>query len=299
MRASRRTVAMLTLVLALVWSTRPALGDVTTQTDITYAKVGDRELQVDMCSPEGDGPFPAIVFIHGGGWRGGARQGYRGAIVAAARRGYVAVTVTYRLTDPDKEGKATNPFPACVYDVKAAVRWLRAHAKDYHVDPDRIGATGGSAGGHLVLMLGTTDKSAGLEGDEGYPDQSSRVQAVVNEFGPTDMAELYRTSKGAAPIVASFLAGTPDDAAETYRKASPVTYVSKDDPPTLTIHGGADPLVPPAQAKLFDAAMKKAGATSELLILEGQGHGFRGEANQKAHEAMFAFFDKYLKGKGN
>jgi dipeptidyl aminopeptidase/acylaminoacyl peptidase len=182
-----------------------------------------------------------------------------------------------------------------VHDVKADVRWLRANAAKYKVNPDRIGATGGSAGGHLSLMLGVTDPSHKLEGEGGHTDQSSRVQAVVNYFGPTDMKHLAETSPGAAPIVATFLNGAPDAATENYRASSPITYVSKDDPPVLTIHGTADKLVPPDQAELFDEALREAGGAHTLLLLEGQGHGFPGEAGLKAQSAMYEFFDKHLK----
>lgn len=286
------------LVLAIILAVPLAdlaAAEIEQHPNLTYKTVGDRALQVDLAKPEGDGPFPAIVFIHGGGWRGGNRAGYRSMIRQAAERGYVAITVTYRLTEADEGGKAKNPFPAQVHDVKCAVRWLRANAKEYGVDPKRIGATGGSAGGHLSLMLGTTDASAKLEGD-GYTDRPSRVQAVVNYFGPTDMPRIAETSKGATPIVSSFLDGDYATKPEVWRQASPITYVSKDDPPTLTIHGAEDTLVPVDQAKRFDEAMKEAGANHELLILEGQGHGFRGEAADRASDALFRFFDTHLKG---
>ena len=127
--------------------------------------------------------FPAIVFIHGGGWYQGSRQGYRGQIMEAARRGYVAATISYRLMKFDEEKNETTTaapnFPAQIHDAKAAIRWQRANANNYHVDPDRIGVTGGSAGGHLSLLVGLTDARSNLEGDGGNPDQSSRVQAVV------------------------------------------------------------------------------------------------------------------------
>jgi acetyl esterase/lipase len=263
---------------------------------VPYREVDGRKLELDIAYPaDNSQKHPAILFIHGGGWRGGNRQIYRRAIEEAAGRGYVAATVTYRLTEPDKDGRAAHPFPAAVHDVKAAVRYLRENAERYGIDAERIGATGGSAGGHLSLMLGVTDEDDGLEGKTDADDPGTRVQAVVNVFGPTDMAHLHATSRGAAPIVATFLAGTPDNAADAYRQSSPITHVTKDDPPTLTIHGTADTLVPPDQAELFDQAMKKAGATHELLLLEGQGHGFRGEANTQANEAMYRFFDKHLK----
>jgi len=289
-------VVMLSLVVVVLSSVlMPARADIVEATDLTYGKGGDRELKLDLARPDAEGPFPAIVFVHGGGWRGGHRAHYRRQVVEAARRGYVAVTVTYRLTEADADGRARHPFPIQVNDVKCAVRWLRANAAKYHVDPERIGATGGSAGGHLSLMLGLTDASAKLEGDGGHPRQSSRVQAVVNYFGPTDMLELHRTTVGGKEIVASFLGGTPDEVRPRYVASSPISYVSKDDPPVLTIHGTADRLVPTDQARLLDKKMKAAGVPHTLLLIEGQGHGFGGEAGAKAAKAAFEFFDEHLK----
>lgn len=270
-------------------------GEIVKEGPITYCTAGGKELQLDMARPAGEGPFPAIVFVHGGGWEGGNRAGYLGYIQLAAKKGYVAATVSYRLTQPDAKGKAKFPFPAQVNDVKCAVRWLRANAAKYKVDPNRIGATGGSAGGHLSLMLGVTDASAGLEGDGGFADQSSQVQCVVNIFGPTDMPHIAKSTGGAAPIVARFLGGKPDEVPEAYKKSSPITYVKKELPPILTIHGTADTLVPPDQAERFDKAMREAGANHTLLLLNGQGHGFNGPAAIQANDATFEFFDKHLK----
>lgn len=295
-RPACRLLIVLMCITVLVWrACSSADAEIVQEENITYGKGGDRALKLDLARPEGDGPFPAVVFIHGGGWRGGHRAGYRGEIAEAARRGYVAVTVSYRLTEADDQGKAKYPFPAQVHDVKCAVRWLRANAARYRVDPKRIGATGGSAGGHLSLMLGLTDAKAQLEGTGGHADRSSRVQAVVNYFGPTDMIELCRTSSGAKPIVASFLDGTPEEVRDRYLAASPTKYVSKDDPPTLSLHGADDRLVPSDQARLLDKKLKAAGASHTLVLLDGQGHGFRGEASAKAKTAMYEFFDKHLK----
>src|SRR5581483_11615346 len=120
--------------------------------------------QLDMARPKnGDGPFPAVVCIHGGGFRAGSRQGYDGLCLRLAQRGYVAVTASYRLAPQFQ-------FPAAVHDVKAAVRWLRANAKKYHIDPERIGVTGGSAGGHLAQFLGVTGGVSPFEGDAGNND---------------------------------------------------------------------------------------------------------------------------------
>jgi acetyl esterase/lipase len=272
--------------------------EVSVEEGITYGKAGDSELKLDMARPEGDGPFPAIMFIHGGGWYQGSRQGYRGAIEDAAKRGYVAITISYRLMQFDESKKetttATPIFPAQIHDAKAAVRWLRANAKDYHVNPDRIGVTGASAGGHLSLLVGLTDPAANLEGDSGSPDQSSRVQAVVNVFGPTDMAFCCEKSS-VAWIFRLFMGGTPAEAAERYKAASPINYVTADDPPVLTLHGDQDALVPVEQARKLDEKMKAVGASHTQLVFEGQGHGFGGEYQQKAEKATWDFFDKHLK----
>jgi acetyl esterase/lipase len=294
----RRSLVYLTLLGLGLMGTAAAEEKVLVEENVTYGKGGETELKLDIARPEGDGPFPAIVFIHGGGWYQGNRQGYQAQIREAAGRGYVAATISYRLMKFDESKKetttATDPFPAQIHDAKAAVRWLRANAGKYHVDPKRIGVTGASAGGHLSLLVGLTDQKDGLEGEGGHPEQSSRVQAVVNVFGPTDMKKCYETSS-VAWIFRLFMGGTPEEAGPTYEKASPVTYVSKDDPPVLTLHGDKDALVPVEQAKLLDERMKAAGASHTLKVFEGAGHGFGGEQARQANEATWAFFDKHLK----
>jgi acetyl esterase/lipase len=270
--------------------------NVVVEKDITYGRGGTEDLKLDLARPEhADGLLPGIVYIHGGGWSGGNRIAYRNEIQEAAKRGYVAVTIEYRLTQPDKSGKAKYPFPAQIEDSKCAVRWLRANAEKYHVDPNRIGATGGSAGGHLSLLVGVTGSSKKFDGTGGNPDASSQVQAVVNYFGPTDLARMYGYEKRVDRLLDTLVGGKPQERPDEYKSASPISYVSKDVCPILSIHGTADKLVPVDQAVQFDAAMKKAGAASELIILEGEEHGFRGPADRKAREATFAFFDKYLK----
>ncbi len=295
----RHLAAILTTpVLLLLAYDIAQCAEVAFEENVTYGKAGETELKLDLARPDGDGPFPAIVFIHGGGWSQGSRQSYRGQIEDAARRGYVAATISYRLMQFDESKKetttATPNFPAQIHDAKAAVRWLRANAKKYNVDPDRIGVTGGSAGGHLSLLVGLTDPAANLEGDSGNPEQSSRVQAVVNVFGPTDMASCHEKSS-VAWIFRLFMGGTPAEAAERYKAASPITYVSEDDPPVLTLHGDQDALVPIEQARKLDEKMKAAGASHTLMVFAGQGHGFGGEDQQKAMNAMWVFFDEHLK----
>lgn len=273
-----------------------AAEDVIIETNLTYAQRGDVKLQLDLARPrEGNGPFPAIVFIHGGGWSGGNRQGYRGYLEQAAQRGYVALTISYRLTQPDQNKKPANPHPAQIHDCKAAVRWLREHAADYKVDPQRIGVTGGSAGGHLSLLVGLTEPKDGLEGETSRPELSTRVQAVVNVFGPTDLARLAETSAGTLDLLKWFCNGSVAEKPEVYRQASPLTFVTQDDPPILTLHGDKDTLVPPEQATLLDQKVKAMGGQHQLVMLEGQGHGFGGPAAKQADDAMWAFFAEHLR----
>jgi acetyl esterase/lipase len=290
----------LTAVCAVTFSgSNLRAADVIVEKDIVYGMGGTKELKLDLARPEqATGLLPGLVFIHGGGWTGGDRKMYEGEIQNAARHGYVAATISYRLTDPDKSSKKPrNPFPAQIEDVKCAVRWLRANAEKYHVDPNRIGVTGGSAGGHLSLLVGVTGHESKFEGTGGNSGVSSQVQAVVNYFGPTDLPHLHATSKPAAGVVELLMNGPPDSSPEQYKAASPVTYVSKDAPPTLTIHGTADPVVPVDQATEFDTAMKKAGAQHEMLLLEGEKHGFTQKGYQTAAEAAYKFFDQHLKNK--
>jgi acetyl esterase/lipase len=273
--------------------------DIVIEKDIVYGTGGGKDLKLNLARPEQtNGLVPGIVYVHGGGWIGGDRKLKQGDIEDAARRGYVAVTVAYRLSDPDASGKPRNPFPAQIEDVKCAIRWLRANAAKYHVDPDHIGVTGDSAGGHLSLLAGVTGSASELEGNGGHPDTSSKVQAVVNYFGPTDMARLHKISKRAAGVIENVLGGPPEKVPDVYKAASPVTYVSKDDPPILTIHGTADPIVPVEQAHEFDEAMKKVGGSHTMMLIQGAQHGFGDEAGKRAREATFKFFDEHLKNKG-
>lgn len=262
---------------------------------ITYGKGGDVELKLDLARPaSGKGPFPALIFMPGSGWgyKPVDRRQYWSALIKAAERGYVAVAVDYRLTSVKENDKTKYLFPAQVYDVKCAVRWLRANAKKYKIDPNRIGAVGWASGGHLALMLGLTDPSHGLEGECGNSIFSSGVQAVVNLGGLTELISSYHESVFPSPIIlVEFLGGTPEEVPDQYKIASPLTYVSKDDPPVLTIHGDRNISIPPKQAELLDAKMKEAGASHMLIIKKGVGH-----ENFWYDNAVWDFFDKHLKG---
>lgn len=261
------------------------------QEGIEYSNVGGR-MAMDVVTPKsGDGPFPAVVCIHGGGFRAGSRKSFLQVAYRLADAGYVAASVSYRLSPKHQ-------FPAHVEDVKAAVRFLRANAQRFRIDPARIGATGGSAGGHLALMLGLTGGVDEFEGSGPALDESSRVQAVVNFFGPTDLTKSYEpgASVDAAEVLPMFLGGDLDHARALHIKASPINWVSPDDAPTLTIHGTKDRFVAYEHARWITDRLGQAGVDAELLTLEGADHGFGGFGDrlEEAHAAMIEFFDRHL-----
>jgi acetyl esterase/lipase len=256
---------------------------------IEYSNPDDQHLQLNMARPRiGSGPFPAIVCIHGGGFRAGHRDGYNGLCLKLAEQGYVAVTVSYRLAPKYQ-------FPAAVHDTKAAIRWLRAHANEYKVDPARIGTTGGSAGGHLAQFLAVTSGVPQFEGTGGNPERSSHVACVVNVYGPSDFTKSYGKSVDAAEVLPLFLGGNVETARHNHIISSPLYWVTPNAAPTLCIHGTEDKYVAHEQAVWLFDRLKAADVEAELLTLPGAGHGFKGEDAAKADQALFAFFEKHLK----
>jgi acetyl esterase/lipase len=279
------------LIAALALGAVPAAraqAPVVVETNVEYSNPDGQHLQLDLARPAGDGPFPAVLCIHGGGFRAGTRQGYSGLIRKLAERGYVAATMTYRLAPKYQ-------FPAAVYDTKAAVRWLRANAAKYHIDPNRIGVTGGSAGGHLAQFLGVTSDVKQFEGDGGNEGQSSKVQCVVNYYGPSDFTQSYGKSVDAAEVLPLFLGGNLEQARLRHIVSSPLNWVTPNAAPTLCVHGTKDNYVAFEQATWIVDRLKAAGVEVELLPIEGAGHGFKPEEAMRADAAMFAFFDKHLK----
>lgn len=268
---------------------------------ITYAILDTLEIKLNIALPaDTSGQYPLLVFIHGGGWKTGHRSAYNKQIQNAAKRGYVAATITHRYTRTvDESGEPVYRWPAPIEDAKAAVRYLRANAGKYAIDPDKIGVLGASSGGHLSMMVGFTDNSHGLDGAHQIPGDpegktSARVQAVANISGPTELVSSYD-----APIVTPFLddmmAGSPEEYPEKYKEASPLTYLSDDDPPVFTVHGAKDDVVPVEQAYMLDEEMKKKGMEHEMKILEDQAHIFKGEAARDSWNAIYDFFDRKLK----
>jgi len=265
--------------------------------DINYAGTNNPKQVLDLLlpkTPKGDKPLPVVVGIHGGAWSGGDRIGEMHNIVPLVASGdYAGVTIEYRLS-----GEAT--WPAQIFDCKAAIRWVRANAAKYHLDPERIGVVGGSAGGHLVAMLGASGGVESLEGDVG-PNKglSSRVQCVVDEFGPSDFLTIgdYPSQlkhNAANSPESKLIGGALLDHKEQARAASPITYVAAGDPPFLIIHGDADPVVPFNQSERLQAALKKAGVESILIAVTGAGHG--GFRNPEVDHRIRQFFDKHLRG---
>jgi acetyl esterase/lipase len=264
-----------------------AEGEIVLEKGVEYANPDNQHLQLDIARPDGAGPYPAVIYIHGGGFVKGTRESDR-LIKKLAENGYVAVTITYRLT-PQYQ------FPAAVNDSKAAVRWLRANAAKYRVDPERIGATGASAGGNLAQFLGVTADLKQFEGDGGNADRSSRVACVVNICGPVDFPRWYAESADAAKYAPPYLGGNLEQSRQRHIQASPFYWVTPDSAPTLCIHGTKDNQVGFEQSQWIVERLKSAGVEAELLSMEGAGHGFKGEVNEKAEAAMLAFFDAHLK----
>ncbi|MFC2003481.1 alpha/beta fold hydrolase [Chloroflexota bacterium] len=235
--------------------------------DVEYGRASDIPLLLDIYIPETPiaSPIPAIVFIHGGGWKDGDKGSelYIRKFSYLAKHGFFVVSINYRLS-------GVAPFPAAVEDSKCAVRWLRANAEKYNVDPQRIGVAGGSSGGHLALMVGCVDKTAGLEGNGGWEEFSSQVQAVVSYYGHSDF-----NSYEVSGAVILFLGGTTDEIPDTYVLASPITHVKAGNPPLLLIHGELDPKVPYNQSEEMYQAYQQAGLETELIKVSAAGHGFR------------------------
>ena len=265
--------------------------DVVFESGVEYANPDDTHLQLNIARPKKlAASMPAVLCIHGGGFRGGNRQSYDSTCIKLAQHGYVAFTASYRLAPKFQ-------YPAAVHDVKAAVRWIRANAAKYGIDPERIGVTGGSAGGHLAQFLAVTGDVKKFDGTGGNPEQSSKVACVVNYYGPSDFTKSYGKSVDAAEVLPLWLGGNLETARQKHIESSPLNWVTPDAAPTLCIHGTDDKYVAHEQAVWMVDRLKSCGVEAELLTLQGAGHGFRGKDAETAEQAMFAFFAKHLQKK--
>jgi acetyl esterase/lipase len=268
---------------------RPLPPNVKVLRDMAYATDSAAQ-KLDLYLPEkADASLPLIIWVHGGAWLAGDKA--KCPALPATQDGFAVASLNYRLSQEAR-------FPAQIEDCKGAVRWLRAHAKEYNLDEKRFGAWGSSAGGHLVALLGTSGDVNELEGNVGGNlEFSSRVQVVCDWFGPTDFLKIgdfpSNLKHNAPDSPESKLLGGPilenkDKAA----RANPITYLTKDDPPFLIMHGDKDMTVPLNQSELLRDALQDAKMDVQYQVVEGAGHGFGGNKNM---QTVRAFFDKYLK----
>jgi acetyl esterase/lipase len=265
--------------------------------DINYAGTDNPRQTLDVLTPKkpnGDKPLPVIVNIHGGAFAfGDKNSGVEEIIPLIADGNYVGVSINYRLT-----GEAI--WPAQIHDCKAAIRWVRANAQKYNIDPERIGVIGASAGGHLVAMLGFTANDADLEGDIGaHRDTSSAVQCVIDEFGPVDLVALptdgsQMDHNAADSPEGRLLGGEAKLKQDVAKAASPVTYISKDDAPILILHGSEDPLIPLVQSERLYKSLRESGVEAYFVTVQGAGHG--GFRNPEIAKRRSQFFDNQLRG---
>jgi acetyl esterase/lipase len=238
----------------------------TVELDITYCVPNNLPQKLDIYYPASGGPWPVLLYVHGGGWNEGDKAegvGWRGL----NERGFLVVSINYRLAAYDSK------FPVMIEDVKCAVRYLRAHASDYNLDAEHIAAIGASAGGHLVALLGTADSSAGWDHGE-YADQSSHIQAVVTMATFSDFtSEVYSSIETAVYYAFGKMPGS--DSPEM-TAASPITYITSDDPPFLIIHGDKDGIAPLEQSQVLDEQLRNAGVESTLVIVKNGSHSLDG-----------------------
>jgi acetyl esterase/lipase len=269
-------------LFCFVFALTPARAGV--QQDVVYGRAGDVELKLDLAQPEGPGPFPAVICIHGGTWMSGSKSGYGPAMQLLAQSGYVGAAVDYRFAP-------TYKFPAQVDDVRKAIRYLRTHAAELKIDPDRLAVMGDSAGGQLALLLGLKDREAG-------------VLAVINCYGPSDLTRWELATEGGkiegmdADTALELVFGTKDRASSTLKQASPLYLIAKGAPPILTLHGDADVVVKLEQAEWLHAALRKAGVEEKLVVMKGVGHGFQGADMQAVIGAVVEFLGTHLKPAG-
>ncbi len=256
--------------------------------NLPYIEGGHEQNRLDLYLPEkAEGRLPLVVWVHGGGWQGGSKEFC--PTVPLTTKGFAVASINYRLSQHAV-------FPAQIQDCKAAIRWLRANAAKYHLDPDRVGVGGDSAGGHLVALLGATGDVKDLEGQGGNLDQSSRVQAVVDWFGPTDFVSWPPDfNKTVYSMITALIGGPANENQEKARKASPLFYVNKDAAPFLILHGDKDNVVPLAQSEELANALKKAGVEVTLHIVKGSGHGGPAFLSPEKLKLMDDFFVKHLK----
>jgi acetyl esterase/lipase len=267
------------------WPLPPIPADVTVYPDLSYVTNGSASQKLDLYVPKEGNNLPLIIFVHGGAFYMGDKRQWIGYQLAYVKQGYALASINYRLS-----GEAV--FPAQIEDAKAAVRWLRAHAATYRLDPNHFAAWGASAGGYLAAMLGTTESMREFDVGENL-EYSSQVQVVADYFGPVDLNRLRPVSMEAGSVESRLIGYTIKDHPDKAREASPITYVTKECPPFLIVHGDADPIVPYTQSVSLTAALKETGVPVTFYTVKGAKHG--GFRDPEVPVLTSAFFAKYLK----
>jgi acetyl esterase/lipase len=260
--------------------------------DLGYLEGGHERHRLDLYVPEAlEGPLPLLIWVHGGGWMNGSKDGCPPLRAGYLEKGFAVASINYRLS-----GHAI--FPAQIEDCKAAIRWLRAQAKEYHLDPSRFGVWGSSAGGHLVALLGTSGDVKAFD-TGAHLDQTSRVQAVCDYYGPTDFTVHVTTpgyeshaseSSPESKLLGGAVMANKDKAAQ----ANPITYVTPDDPPFLIVHGDKDGTVPLNQSQLLFDALKQGGVSAHFHTIHGAGHGGPGFGGPEVDGMVAKFFEERL-----
>jgi len=290
--AKRAFFSLLCALLLLGGMRRPAqAGEVKVDKDVVFGTVQGVKLLLDVYQPDGfAGKRPGIVLVHGGGFMFGDKSFYAPMAHHLAEKGYVAYSVNYRFAPQFH-------YPAQIDDVQRAIRWIRAHADTYQLDPERLGALGDSAGGYLVAMLGIRDTRDNSDMD--LAKYSSRVQCVVDLYGPTDFtipAAKAAVSSQAIYLLTQYFGKPQEEAMDLYKEGSPIIYVDAKSAPFLILHGTTDPLVPCDQSQRLYDALKTSGVEATLLLLYKQAHGFLKPADpQQAGVLADDFFAKHLK----
>lgn len=260
--------------------------------NVSYGTAQGEPLLLDVIRTPATGLRPAIVFIHGGGWRGGDKKDFRALATGFARRGYVCFSLNYRLVTA-----TDHRFPAQLDDVQRAIRWIRANSIRYGVDPNRLGALGASAGGHLVALLGTVDTRANRPQE--LSQYSSRVQCVVDMFGPTDLTSRFPSNGGVdvPQLIHQLMDGTPKEKPQLYYLASPLFDVDRSTVPFLIFQGALDPLVPADQSRRMANTLQRNGIPVTYVEFPDEGHGIEKRANREKVVSMtLQFFDSNLRG---
>tara|TARA_Y100000588_G_scaffold97391_1_gene105654 strand:+ start:3927 stop:5003 length:1077 start_codon:yes stop_codon:yes gene_type:complete len=277
--------------------TRPLPEGIKPLLNLSYADTDNPRQTLDLFLPEKrklGGPLPIIVYIHGGGWKNGRKESGIGKLGPYLKTGsFAAASINYRLS-------GESIWPAQIHDCKAAIRWLKGNAEKYGFDAERMAVWGNSAGGHLVAMLGVSGEVKALEGKLGkHMDQDSRVSCVVDFCGPTHLLSMGKFPSNIDHDAANspesqLIGGALQENKKAANKASPMTYVTKDDAPTIIVHGTEDPLVPFNQAKIFHEALTEAGVPNTFLPMKGMGHGLSGPV---VDESVRKFLEAHLLGK--